>query len=336
MSIIPAFMNRTAALRQLFEDNAVTEIAINGPGVAWAGRQGSRFMERIELPTLTMSTLNDIAEQVAHVSDQQIDMTRPLLAASIPSELTGQENRDFRVQIVMPPAVPPETISITIRKPSVLDLTMDYYEESGAFRYVNEPLPDSDDIRHQLDLLYRERNWPAFLRAAVAAKLNVIVSAATNTGKTEFIKMLLKLIHREERIVTIEDAREIRLMQPNAVHLLYSRGNQGVAKVTPVDLMEASLRMSPDRIIAGELRGNEAYVALEMLNSGHDGFMSTLHAKSPEHMWDRLAQMVMRFGSTMQKAEIIDYARSLIDVVVQMHRYDDGVRGISRIDYVKH
>ncbi|QCP55126.1 P-type DNA transfer ATPase VirB11 [Trinickia violacea] len=336
MSILPAFLNRTASLRDLFADDAVTEIAINGPGVAWAGRQGARFMERVELPDLTLKTLRDIAEQVAHVSDQSIDMARPLLAASIPSELTGQENRDFRVQIVLPPAVPPETISITMRKPSVLDLDMEYYEKSGAFRYVNEPLPDTEDVREQLARLYRDRNWPTFLRVAIRAKLNIIVSAATNTGKTEFIKMLLKLMNGDERIVTIEDAREIKLAQPNAVHLLYSRGNQGVSKVTPVDLMEASLRMSPDRIIPGELRGAEAYVALEMLNSGHDGFMTTLHAKSPNHMWDRLAQMVMRYGSTMGKAEIIEYARGLIDVVVQMHRYDDGLRGISRIDYVAH
>jgi type IV secretion system protein VirB11 len=333
MSILPAFLNRTAGLRPLFEDDDVTEIAINGPRVAWVGRQGTRFMQRVDLPELDMGILRDIADQVAHVSDQTIDMERPLLGASIPSELTGQENRDFRVQIILPPAVAPETASITIRKPSTLDLVMDYYIASGAFNRVNEPLPDAEDVHGRLGLLYREKDWPAFLSLAVRAKLNIMVSAATNTGKTEFIKMLLKLIPLDERIVTIENAREIRLRQPNAVHLLYSHGNQGVSKVTPVDLMEATLRMSPDRIIAGELRGAEAYVALEMLNSGHDGFLSTIHAKSPEHMWGRLAQMVMRFGSPMQRGEIIDYARGLIDVVVQMHRYDDGMRGISRILY---
>ncbi|MGZ2749914.1 P-type DNA transfer ATPase VirB11 [Burkholderia stagnalis] len=333
MSILPAFENRTAGLRPLFEDSAVTEIGINEPGVAWVGRQGARFMERVVLPQLTYATLCDIADQVAHVSDQEIDMTRPLLAASIPSELTHQPDRDFRIQIILPPAVPPGTVSITIRKPSVLDLTMEYYIQSGAFDRVNEPLPDSEDLDRQLAKLYREKNWPEFLTCAIQARKNILISAATNTGKTAFINMLLKQTGIHERIVTMEDTRELRPIQPNAVHLLYSRGNQGISKVTPVDLMEAMLRMSPDRIIAGELRGAEAYSALEMLNSGHDGFLSTMHAKSPLHMWDRLAQMVMRFGSTMQRAEIIDYARGLIDVVVQMHRYDDGLRGIRQIHY---
>jgi type IV secretion system protein VirB11 len=336
MSILPAFENRTAGLRPLFEDPAVTEIAINGPGLAWAGRQGKRFMEPVTLPELSMSTLTDIADQVAHVSDQTIDVARPLLAASIPAELTGQQDRDFRIQIILPPAVPSNTVSITIRKPSVLDLDLPYYIGSGAFDHVNESLPDSEDTDRQLRVLYQEKNWPEFLACAVRAKKNILISAATNTGKTAFINMLLKLIPLDERIVTLEDAREIRALQKNVVNLLYSRGNQGVSKVTPVDLMEAGLRMSPDRLIAGELRGAEAYIALEMLNSGHDGFMSTIHSKSPEHMWDRLAQMVMRFGSPMQRGEIIDYARGLIDVVVQMHRYDDGLRGISRIIYEHH
>jgi type IV secretion system protein VirB11 len=333
MSILPAFENRTAGLRPLFEEDAVTEIAINGPGAAWVGRQGARFMERVALPQLTYSTLRDIADQVAHVSDQVIDMERPLLAASIPSDLTRQPDRDFRVQIVLPPAVAPETVSITIRKPSVLDLTMEYYKQSGAFDRVNEPLPDSEDLDQELARLYRDKKWDEFLICAMKARKTILISAATNTGKTAFINMLLKLIPMHERIVTMEDARELKPIQPNVVHLLYSRGSQGVSKVTPVDLMEAMLRMSPDRIIAGELRGAEAYSALEMLNSGHSGFLSTMHAASPQHMWDRLAQMVMRFGSTMQRAEIVDYARGLIDIVVQMHRYDDGLRGISQIHY---
>jgi len=336
MSIVPAFFNRTESIRPLFDDADVSEIAVNGPGIVWAGRRGMRFMERVDTPVLTESTLRDFAELVAHHSDQETNAQRPLLAASIPSELTGPGNRDFRIQVVQPPAVPAGTIAIAIRKPSTLDLAMQYYEESGAFDRVNEPLADSEDTDKKLAALYRDCAWPAFLRLAVKAKKNIVVSAPTFAGKTEFINMLLKEISPAERIVTIEDARELRPPQANAVNLLYSRGNQGTANVTPVELMEASLRLSPDRVIPGELRGAEAYVALEMLNSGHGGWMTTLHATSPEHMFERLAQMVMRFGSTLQRAEIIDYARSLIDVVVQMHRYDDGVRGISKVLYVPH
>jgi len=334
MSILPAFLNRTATLRPLFEDDEVTEICVNGPDKVFALRQGSRFMERVPMPGLSASTLKDFAELVAHYSDQDTSAERPLLAASIPAELTGQEGRDFRIQIVQPPAVPPRTIAIAIRKPSTLDLSMQYYIDSGAFDHVNEPLPTSEDTDKTLMSLYRDRDWPTFLQLAVKAKKNIFVSAATNTGKSAFINMLLKGISPDERVVTIEDARELRLKQANAVHLLYSRGNQGTAKVTAIDLMETTLRLSADRVIPGELRGAEAYAALESLNSGLGGFMTTIHSHSPEHMFDRLAQMVMRFGSTMQRAEIIDYARGLIDVVVQMHRYDDGMRGISKVFYV--
>ena len=145
---------------------------------------------------------------------------------------------------------------------------MRYYEESGAFDRVNEPPADSEDTDKKLASLYRDCAWPAFLRLAVKTKKNIVVSAPTFAGKTEFINMLLKEISPAERIVTIEDARELRPPQANAVNLLYSRGNQGTANVTPVELMEASLRLSPDRVIPGELRGAEAYVALEMLEFG--------------------------------------------------------------------
>jgi type IV secretion system protein VirB11 len=336
MSILPAFLNRTASLRPLFEDDGVTEICVNGPDQVFALRQGSRFMERVSMPGLSERILKDFAELVAHYSDQDTSAEKPLLAASIPSEYTGQEGRDFRIQIVQPPAVPRGKIAIAIRKPSTLDLSMQYYIDSGAFDHVNEPLPASEDTDKKLMALYRDGQWPDFLQMAVQAKKNIFISAATNTGKSAFVNMLLKGISPHERVVTIEDARELKLQQANAVHLLYSRGNQGTSKVTAIDLMETTLRLSADRVIPGELRGAEAYAALESLNNGLGGFMTTIHATSPEHMFERLAQMVMRFGSTMQRAEIIDYARGLIDVIVQMHRFDDGMRGITRVLYVQH
>lgn len=181
--------------------------------------------------------------------------------------------------------------------------------------------------------LYRQGAWEAFLRAAVRARRNIVISAGTNSGKTTLLNALLKEIPSEERIVTIEDAREIRPPQPNCLHLLYARGGQGDSRVTAVDLLEASLRLTPDRVIMGELRGAEAYAYLEMLNCGHDGSITTIHADSPTLMFERLAQMVMRFGSPLQRAEIIAYARSLIDVVVQLRRGRDGRRYVSEIRY---
>lgn len=334
MSILPAFANRSVALKPFFEDESVTEIAVNGPNDVWVARQGKRYMERASLlQPLSASTLSDLADLIAFHSEQKVDKSYPLLAATIPADLTGQPGRDYRFQYVQAPAVPPGAVSITIRKPSEQVFTMEHYVQTGAFKWINKPLPDHEDADKQIKAAYDREDWPTFLRLIIETRKNILVSAATNTGKSAFVNMLLSYGHPDERIVTIEDALELRPIQQNAVRLLYSRGNQGVAKVTPVDLLEASLRMTPERVIPGELRGAEAYAALEMLNSGHDGWLSTIHAKSPEHMWDRLAQMVMRFGSPMQRAEIIDYAQGLIDVVIQMHHFDDGLRGLTRVWY---
>jgi type IV secretion system protein VirB11 len=335
MSIVPAFLNRTAALRPFFEDDEVTEIEVNGPNDVWIMRQGSRYATRADLTRpLATDTLHDIADLIGHHSTQETSATHPLLAATIPADLTGAEGWDYRFQYVQPPAVPAGTVSITIRKPSRLEFTPEYYVESGAYSRINQPLPEHEDDDRLIRKAYEGEDWRVFFELVMKARKNILISAATNTGKSAFVNMLMTLAHPDERIVTLEDAREIRLRkQKNAVHLLYSRGQQGVAKVTPVELMEATLRMSPDRVIPGELRGAEAYAALEMLNSGHDGWLSTIHAKSPTHMWDRLAQMVMRFGTPMMRAEIIDYAKGLIDVVIQMHRFDDGLRGVREVWY---
>ncbi|WP_322074791.1 P-type DNA transfer ATPase VirB11 [Burkholderia cepacia] len=338
MSVLPAFINRSAALRPLFADDSVTEIAVNGPNDVWVARQGKRYMEAVTLDRpLSEATLADLTDLIAFNSEQNVDKSFPLLAATIPADLTGesaQTGRDFRFQCVQAPAVPKGRIAITIRKPSDQVFTMDDYKSSGAFKYVNKPLPAHEDTDKQIQEAYNAHDWPRFLELVVQARKNIFVSAATNTGKTAFVNMMLGYGHPDERIVTIEDALELRPKQKNVVRLMYSRGGRGVAKVTAVDLLEASLRLSGDRVIPGELRGAEAYAALEMLNSGHGGWLSTIHATSPEHMWDRLAQMVMRFGSPMQRAEIIDYAQGLIDVVIQMHRFDDGLRGLSRVLYM--
>lgn len=335
MSILPAFRQRSAALQPYFDDESVTEICINEPGRVWLGRQESRHMECVSVEDLTYDRLKDIADLIAHNSDQRTSAQAPLLSASIPTDLTGRfEDGDYRIQVILPPVVEQGTIGIAIRKPSRLDLNLTHYEKSGAFACVNQRAPEAADAAIQLGQYHRDGNWPVFFPLAIRARKTIFVSAGTNTGKTAFVNMLLKLVPREERILTIEDSRELKVLQPNRIHLLYSRGNQGVAKVGAVELLETALRMTPDRIIPGELRGAEAYAALEMLNSGHSGLLTTMHAESPAHMFERLAQMVMRFGSTMKRAEIIDYARSLIDIVVQMRRLDDGRRIVSEVLYV--
>lgn len=340
MSQIAAFRAKLAPLTQYLDDPQITEIAINRPGEVWLGKQGQRFMNRLDIPLLSYELLESLSQVIASYSAQESSRERPLLSATIPINLDEgvpvSERGGFRVQVVQAPAVEERTIAICIRKPTLLDFSLKDYQENGAFQTVNSSLDEDRNTNDQLDVLFKERKWPEFLSAAVKAHKNIVISAGTNAGKTTLLNSLLKEIPLEERVVTIEDSREIRPPQANRLHMIYSRGGQGEANITAVDLLEATLRLTPDRAIMGELRGAEAFSYLELLNSGHTGSITTIHADSPKLMFDRLAQMVMRFGSTMHKEQIVDYAKSLIQVVVQFKRASNGQRYVSDIIYGDH
>ncbi|SAK79288.1 P-type DNA transfer ATPase VirB11 [Caballeronia hypogeia] len=337
MSQIASFRAKLAPIVGYLDDSAVTELAVNRPGELWLGRQGLRYMERVHAPDLNYPLLESLADVTASYTNQETDRERPLLAATIPIDLSDgvadAERGGYRVQVVRPPAVEEQTIALCIRKPTLLDIGLSEYSKQGAFTDVNQKVANETYSDDRLRELYKAREWEDFLRGAVRAHKNIVISAGTNAGKTTLLNALLKEIPHHERVVTIEDSREIRPPQRNCLHMLYSRGGQGVAKVSAVDLLEAMLRLTPDRPIMGELRGAEAYSYLELLNSGHTGSITTIHADSPSLMYDRLAQMVMRFGTPMGKDQIIGYARSLIQVVVQFKRGGDGRRYVSEIQY---
>jgi len=337
MSQIASFRAKLAPLTQYLDDSSITEIAINRPGEVWLGKQGHRFMQVVSVPELTFSLLDSLGDVIASYSAQEDSRQRHLLSATIPIKLGEDipvaERGGFRVQVIKAPVVEEGTVAICIRKPTLLDLSLGDYSENGALSNVNYQSEDDRHSGEKLTSLFNKKSWSEFLKYAVKLHKNIVISAGTNTGKTTLLNALLKEIAPNERVVTIEDSREIRPIQSNRLHLIYSRGGQGEAQVTAVDLLEASLRLTPDRAIMGELRGAEAYSYLELLNSGHTGSITTIHADSPRLMFDRLAQMVMRFGSTMNKEQIIDYARSLIDIVIQLKRGPDGHRYISEIQY---
>ncbi len=171
----------------------------------------------------------------------------------------------------------------------------------------------------------------AALRAAVRGRLNVLISGGTSSGKTTFLNALIREIPPEERLILIEDTPEIRLAHANAVGLIAARSALGEAAVTANDLVSASLRMRPDRIILGELRGPEAFAFLRAINTGHPGSMTTIHADSVERAFEQLALLVLEGGSTLQRADILSYVRTTVDVVLQLSRDVTGrhVSGIS-------
>jgi len=308
-------------LKTLFAEDGVNEISINRPLEAWVEKNGDIRYE--SLPVLDFEHLHGLALLVAQSTDQRISEENPLLSATLPN--------GYRIQIIIPPACEPCTIGMSIRKPSAMKMTLDDYEKFGAFDATKlEEI--ADESNKTLNSLLKDNKIKDFLRIAVESKKNIIISGGTSTGKTTFTNAMLKAISKEERLITCEDAREIEIEdKPNRMHLLASKGGQGRAKVTTQDLIEACLRLRPDRIIVGELRGTEAFSFLRAINTGHPGSISTLHADTPLMAIEQLKLMVMQAGLGMPPSEIKEYILNVVDIVVQLKRADKGRRYVSEI-----
>ncbi len=306
------------------DDPAIAEICVNRSGELWIERAGSPSMEKIDCALITDDHMARLAKQIASNTSQAINTQNPLLSASLP---TGE-----RVQVVQFPATP-NGIVLSIRKQVVKDMDLADYAKAGAFDSVDW-VNDSDLKSHdaQLRALAEQKNFYQFIALAAKSKKNIIISGGTSTGKTTLLNAILKEIDPEERIITIEDTPEIKPIHQNHVPLLASKGEQGIAEVTIQSLLEASLRLRPDRILLGELRGKEAYTFLRAVNTGHPGSITTVHADTPHGAFKQIALMVMQANLGLQNDQIMDYIRSIVDVVVQLKRIG-GKRIISEVWY---
>ncbi len=303
----------------------VSEISINRPQEIWVEKLGSTGgMQRHQVPELTFPHLHTLANLIAQFSEQEISEETPLLSATLPE--------GYRVQVVLPPATEPGAIGISIRKQALMDLSLDDYQERGAFSEVNKGTAEGT-VDQDLAKAFQTGRFREFLEAALRAKKNILVSAGTSAGKTTFLNACLKAIPMEERIITIEDTREVMPPQPNRLHVLASRGGQGRAKITLQQHLEAALRLRPDRIILGELRGAEAFTFLRAINSGHPGSITTIHADSPVLAFEQLMLMVIQADLGMDRTQILEYVRAIIPIVVQLNRDFQGRRVISEIVY---
>lgn len=328
MSAFPFLEKALERLRPFLADDRVSEISVNRPGELFIERVGVSGMERVEDAQFTAEWIRTLSERVAGSTNQVVNDEHPILSASLPS---GE-----RFQCVLPPAAPAGG-AISIRKQVIHDIGLDIYQQRGAFddTRVGRQLSLSAAEEELAAMMQDDVNAMEFLRSAVRLRVSIVVSGGTSTGKTTFLNALLKEIPEEERIVTIEDTRELKPITPNTVALLASKGDQGRAKVTQQQLLEASLRMRPDRLMLGELRGAEAFSFLQAINTGHPGSLTTVHANSGRSAYERLALMVMQSGMDLKKEEIIDYLKEVIPIVVQLARTPDGRRVVSEIVFTK-
>lgn len=308
-------------LKHLDSDN-ISELCVNAPGELWIERAGEAFMERIADPNVSTEHLLRLSHLLAGYTDQTVNETTPLLSALLPM---GE-----RIQLILQPAAN-RGIALSIRRQVVRNLSLDDYKSAGAFDAVNvtrKEVSRSED--NNLRDLVSKGDIAAFLDLAVKLKKNIIVSGGTSTGKTTFLNALLKSIDPRERIVTIEDTQEVMPTQNNWVSLLASKGGQGSANVSIQDLLEASLRMRPDRLLLGELRGAEAATFLRAVNTGHPGSITTVHADSARGALEQISLMVLQANLGLKREEILTYIRNVVDCVVQLKRID-GKRVLSDI-----
>ena len=288
----------------------ITELCINRPGEVFVEtRQGWR---REPLPFADFDWCRRLAKLIANSTRQRIDEESPILSASLP----GGE----RVQLVMPPATTPGCVAITIRRPSESVWSIRELSASGVFRATRRASEALDATENELLRLLEIQDYEAFMRLAVHSRKNIVVSGPTGSGKTTYTKALIREIPAEERLITIEDARELVLDgHPNHVRLYYSKDDQGQARVTPRQLLEACLRMKPDRILLAELRADEAFDYLRNVNSGHPGSITSVHAASAELAFEQLVLLVKqsRAGSELARADIKSLLFLLVDIVIQ-------------------
>lgn len=290
--------------------DTVTEILVNRPGEVWIEDAAHPGMQRVEAPEIDDRLVQRLAEQVARVSHQGINREHPLLGATLPD--------GARVQFCGPPASRKHW-AMAIRRHRRLDLPLDAYDAGPLADAAAAPLPDP------------QAEPIAFLRAAIRSRRTVLISGGTSTGKTTFLNAMLGEIPRGERVILVEDTPELRLPGENGVGLVAVKGELGEAKVTPNELLQAALRLRPDRIVLGELRGAESVSFLRAINTGHPGSFSTIHANSLRGALDQLALMVMQTGIGLSRSDTIAYAASVIDVIVQLGRDGEGRRGITAI-----
>ena len=322
------FLKRALApLAPFIEDPHVVEISVNRPGEVFIERLGADHMQFHAIPALTSAEIEHIGERVAAASNQFVSRSNPLLSAALPS---GE-----RIQIVLPPAAA-DGGAISIRKQVVSDFTLAQYRDSGGLAKVAVTVGGLSVTEEKLIALLDADRIHDFIETAVRERVSILISGGTSTGKTTFLNACLKSVDEHERILTLEDTRELFPPHRNSVHLLASRGDQGTAQVTIQSLLEASLRMRPDRLFVGEIRGSEAFAFLRAINTGHPGSMSTVHADTPMGAYEQLAMMMMQTGmsSGYSKQDLMSYIRMVIPVVIQLRR-DGGRRGVSEIYFAR-
>lgn len=289
-------------LQEFLDDPTITEVMVNGPDLVFVESRG--IIEKTSRTFESDDQLRRVIDRMVRTSGRRVDQASPMVDARLPD--------GSRLNVILPP-LSVDGPSVTIRKFTSSWLTTEDLVKQGSL----------------------SRESADFLEKAVHAKLNILVSGGTGTGKTTILNILSSFIGRNERVVTIEDAVELSLHIPNLVRLESRPANsEGAGEVDIRDLVRNSLRMRPDRIVVGEVRGSETIDMLQAMNTGHEGSLSTVHANSPRDALRRLETMVLLGGVELPLRAIREQVASSIDLVVHLVRDTVGRRFISTVTEV--
>jgi pilus assembly protein CpaF len=290
-------------IERLLADDSVTEIMVNGPFDIWVERQGRLYQTTVRFND--DSHLRRIINKMVAQVGRRIDESSPMVDARLPD--------GSRVNAVIPPLSLSGPL-ITIRK------------------FANKRL----DLREMIRLGTLSEETVDFLQRCIAAELNILISGGTGTGKTTLLNALSQAVPDSERIVTIEDAAELQLKQAHVLRLEGRPKNiEGQGEISIRDLVRNALRMRPDRIIVGEVRGAEALDMLQAMNTGHDGSLTTVHANAPRDALARIETMVLMAGYDLPLRAIRQQVASALDLIVHLERMEDGGRRVTAITEVQ-
>lgn len=289
-------------LEELLEMDGIADIMINGPKTIYIELNGK--IQTAEIEFRDDQHLLTICQRVVGIIGRRVDESSPICDARLPD--------GSRVNVIIPP-LSVDGASMTIRKFTKDKLTLDKLLEFGAMT------PSCAEM----------------LKVIGECRANILISGGTGSGKTTMLNCLTNYIRKDERVITCEDACELQLQQPHVVRLETRPPNlEGVGEVTMRDLVKNCLRMRPDRIIVGEVRGPEAFDLLQAMNTGHDGSMGTVHANNPREAVTRMENMIAMGGLNLPQAAVREQIASAVNVIIQVQRLRDGSRKVTHISEI--